>query len=105
MAIAYNNQPFYLCSRMIKYTQSFLDKVQQLLENHSYEIRYEKGNFKTGHCLKGKSKIILINKLAPIEAKINFLCDVLRTIEINEQLLDEEDRQLLEHLKQIELKF
>ena len=90
---------------MIKYTQSFLDKVQHLLEGHSYQIRHEKGNFKTGHCLKGESKVILINKLAPIEAKINFLCDVLRTMEINEQLLSEEDKQLIEHLKQTELKF
>ena len=89
---------------MIKHTQSFLDNVQHLLENQSYEIRYEKGNFKTGQCLKGDSKIILINKLAPIEAKINFLCDVLRTIEVNEQLLDEETRQLLGFLKQTELK-
>ena len=90
---------------MIKYTQSFLDKIQHLLENHSYQIRHEKGNFKTGHCLKGESWIILINKLAPTEGKINFLCDVLRTIEINESLLDEESKQLVEHLKQTELKF
>lgn len=89
---------------MIKYTQSFLDKVERLLESQSYQIRFEKGNFKTGQCLKGDSKIILINKLAPIEAKINFLCDVLRTIEINEQLLAEEDKQLVEYLKQTELK-
>jgi len=88
---------------MIKYTQSFLDKVQRLLEIHSYQIRHEKGNFKTGHCLKGDSKIILINKLAPLEAKINFLCDVLRNI-VNESLLDDESRQLIEHLKQTELK-
>ena len=90
---------------MIKYTQGFLDKVQHLLENQSYQIRYEKGNFKTGQCLKGDSRIILVNKLAPIEAKINFLCDVLRTIEIDEQLLGEEEKQLIEHLKQTELKF
>lgn len=90
---------------MIRYTQSFLDKVQLLLENQSYQIRFEKGNFKTGQCLKDDSKIILINKLAPIEAKINFLCDVFRTIEINEQLLDEEGKQLVEYLKQTELKF
>ena len=89
---------------MIKYTQSFLDKVQHLLESQSYQVRYEKGNFKTGHCLKDESKVILINKLAPIEAKINFLCDVLRTIEIDAQLLAEGDRQLIEHLKQTELK-
>jgi regulator of RNase E activity RraB len=89
---------------MIKYTQSFLDKIQSLLENHSYQIRHEKGNFKTGHCLKGESKIILINKLAPIEGKINFLCDVLRTVELDESLLDEESRQLIEHLNQTELK-
>ena len=90
---------------MVKYTQGFLDKVQLLLENQSYQIRYEKGNFKTGQCLKGESKIILVNKLAPIEAKINFLCDVLRTVEVDEALLSEEDKQLIEHLKQTELKF
>ena len=89
---------------MIKHTQSFLDKIQHLLENQSYQVRHEKGNFKTGHCLKGESKIILINKLAPIESKINFLCDVIRTADINEQLLDDDSKLLVEHLKQTELK-
>jgi hypothetical protein len=90
---------------MVKYTQGFLDKVQLLLENQFYQVRFEKGNFKTGQCLKGESKIILVNKLAPIEAKINFLCDVLRTVELDEALLSEDDKQLIEHLKQTELKF
>jgi hypothetical protein len=90
---------------MVKYTQGFLDKVQLLLENQFYQVRFEKGNFKTGQCLIGESKIILVNKLAPIEAKINFLCDVLRTVELDEALLSEDDKQLIEHLKQTELKF
>ena len=89
---------------MIKYTQNFLDKIQQLLQDQSYQVRHEKGNFKTGHCLKGESRIILINKLAPIESKINFLCDVLRNADINEELLSGEGKLLIEHLKQTELK-
>ncbi|MBK5285310.1 MAG: hypothetical protein JJE25_07885 [Bacteroidia bacterium] len=89
---------------MIRHTQHFLDKLVNILSLNNYSVRNEKGNFKSGHCLKEQSRIILLNKMVPIESRINFLCDVLRSVSIDESILTLDDRKLIEHLKQTELK-
>ena len=89
---------------MIKHTQYFLDKLIHILEVNNYSVRNEKGNFKSGHCLKEQSRVILLNKNAPVESRVNFLCDVMRTIEIDETHLNEDERKITGHLKQAELK-
>ena len=89
---------------MIKHTQHFLDKLTGILAANNYYVRNEKGNFKSGHCLKESSKVILLNKNAPVESKINFLCDVLRQINVDERQLSADDRILVEYLRQTELK-
>ena len=89
---------------MIKHTQHFLDKLIAILAQNNYTVRNEKGNFKSGHCLKDESRVILLNKVAPIESRITFLCDVVRKVEINDQFLSADERKLVEHLKQLELK-
>jgi hypothetical protein len=88
---------------MIKHTQHFLDKLIHILELNNYTVRNEKGNFKSGHCLKDESKVILLNKVAPIESRITFLCDVIRNLSLDEQVLSADERKLVEHLKQLEL--
>ena len=88
---------------MIRHTQHFLDKLVHILALNNYSVRNEKGNFKSGHCLKESSKVILLNRNAPVESKINFLCDVVRTINIDEQLLSADDRKLAAYLRQTEL--
>lgn len=88
---------------MIKHTQHFLDKLIHILELNNYSVRNEKGNFKSGHCLKEESRVILLNKVTPIESRVNFLCDVLRTVSVDEALLSNDERKLVEHLKQLEL--
>jgi DNA polymerase III psi subunit len=89
---------------MIKHTQHFLDKLVNILAQNNYSVRNEKGNFKSGHCLKEQSRVILLNKNAPIESRVNFLCDVLRSVEVDESLYHGEEKKLIEYLKQTELK-
>ena len=75
-----------------------------MLDGFDIHANHNHPHFKSGHCLKDDSRIILLNKVAPIESKVNFLCDVLRTITVDESLLTADDRKLIEHLKQTELK-
>ena len=89
---------------MIRHTQHFLDKLINILALNNYSVRNEKGNFKSGHCLKEQSRIILLNKNAPIESRLNFLCDVLRRVEIDESILSHDEQKIIGYLKQAELK-
>ena len=90
---------------MIKLTQHTLDKLEELLVQAGYSIRNEKGNFKSGSCLMEASRIIVLNKFSPVEAKVSFLVESLPKIDIDETLLDDKNRKFLHELKQTEIHF
>lgn len=90
---------------MIKPTQHTLDKLEELFMQAGYNIRNEKGNFKSGSCLIEASKIIVLNKFSPVETKVSFLIESLPKIQIDESLLDDKNRKFFLELKQTEINF
>jgi hypothetical protein len=87
----------------LTYTQHTLDKLEQLLKGLDYKVRYEKGAFKTGACVLEDSKVVVVNKFSNIESKINALASLLQTINADESLLDDKQKQFLYVLKQTSL--
>jgi hypothetical protein len=73
-----------------KYTPNTLKKLEQLFEEMSYIIRYEKGNFNSGYCLLEEKKIVVINRFLNIEGKINALAEIVPTISVTESDLSGE---------------
>ena len=65
---------------MIKYTPQFLKKIEEVFEENGYQVRYEKGNFKSGYCLIEDRKMVVINKFAAIESRINTLLEIIRVL-------------------------
>jgi hypothetical protein len=90
---------------MVKYTNTYLTKLEDLFKESSYKIRYERGNFKSGSCIIEESKIIVINKFASLDTKINFLIEALKNHTIDEELLSEKSRSFYQELKQTTLSF
>lgn len=74
---------------MISITQYNLDKIEDLLDQLGYKVRYEKGNFKTGACVIQNTKVIVVNKFSNLEIKINALILILREFEVNKEDLEE----------------
>ncbi|MCX6166441.1 MAG: hypothetical protein NT021_00420 [Sphingobacteriales bacterium] len=85
-------------------TTHTLDKLELLLKALDYRVRYEKGNFKTGACVLENSRVVVVNKFSNLESKIQGLADLLATLEVQDQLLDDKQKQLLNQLKQTTLK-
>ncbi len=85
---------------MIKLTQHSLDKLEELLVMAGYAVRNERGNFKSGSCQIDSSNIIVLNKFAPVEAKVTYLIDAVQKLNIDENLLDEKNRKFLSQVKQ-----
>lgn len=85
-------------------TNHTLDKLESLLKALDYRVRYEKGNFKTGACVLENSRVVVVNKFSNLESKIQGLADLLATLEVQDQLLDDKQKQLLNQLKQTTLK-
>ena len=90
---------------MIKLTQHTLDKLEEMLILAGYKVRNEKGNFKSGSCVVEASKLIVLNKFAPVEAKVGYLVEAIRGMQIDETLLDEKSLKLLQEVRQSEINF
>jgi hypothetical protein len=89
---------------MIKYTVPFLSKLEDLIAESDYILRYEKGSFKSGYCLLKDEKIIIVNKFYPTEGKINILLDIRKVITLNTSRFSEKSQKLYEEITQIEVK-
>ncbi len=61
---------------MIKYTPQYLKKLEEFLKENLYEVRYEKGNFKSGYCILEAKKVVVVNKFATIESRIQSLFEI-----------------------------
>jgi ornithine carbamoyltransferase len=85
-------------------TNHTLDKLESLLKALDYRVRYEKGNFKTGACVLENSRVVVVNKFSNLESKIQGLADLIAILEVQDQLLDDKQKQLLNQLKQTTLK-
>ncbi len=85
----------------IKYTTSFLTKLEDLIAESDYILRYEKGQFKSGYCLLKEQKIIIINKFYTTEGKINTLLEILRTVELDKTKFTEKSLALFEQLNEV----
>ena len=85
---------------MIKYTNQFLIKLQDLIFESDYTLRYEKGNFRSGFCVLKDQKIIIVNKFYPTEGKINALYEILRTVSLDTSRFAEKSIKFYQDLTQ-----
>ena len=83
---------------MIKYTNQFLTKLEEMIAESDYTLRYEKGNFKSGYCVLKDQKIIIVNKFYPTEGKINALLDILKNVSLDRSQFTEKSQKLHEEL-------
>jgi hypothetical protein len=85
---------------MIKYTNQFLLKLEDMIAESDYTLRYEKGNFKSGYCVLKDQKIMIVNKFYTTEGKINALLDILRTSALDQSRFTEKNVKLYQELFQ-----
>jgi hypothetical protein len=83
---------------MIKYTNQFLTKLEDMIAESDYTLRYEKGNFKSGYCVLKDQKIMIVNKFYTMEGKINALLDILKTITLDTSRFTEKSLKLHQEL-------
>jgi len=89
----------------VKYTKHFLNKLEDLMSETDYVLRYEKGNFQSGYCILKDTKVAIINKYYSMDGKINSLIEIIRSIEPDHAHLSDNNKKLLKDLTQTELQF
>ena len=85
---------------MIKYTTQFQLKLEEMIAESDYTLRYEKGNFKSGYCVLKDQKIMIINKFYTTEGKINALLEILKGVALDTAKFSEKSLKLYEELTQ-----
>ncbi len=87
----------------IRYTKSFLNKLEEIISESDYVLRYEKGNFRPGYCLLRDKKIAIVNKYYPLEGKINALLDLVNDIHPDIIRLSDKNKKLYLEITQTRL--
>ena len=77
----------------MKYTQTTLDKIEKILDEAEYIVRYERGNFQSGYCILEQRKVVVLNKFRPLEGRISTLIDIIPQLRITPGALSPETRR------------
>ncbi|MEQ8905968.1 hypothetical protein [Ekhidna sp.] len=78
----------------IKYTNHFLNKLEDIMSETEYILRYEKGNFQSGYCILNESKVAVVNKFFALEGKVNSLIEIIRSIKVDSSKLSDNNKKL-----------
>ena len=82
----------------MKFTQSHLDKLQDILSQSGYAVRYERGTFQSGWCLLEQKQIVVLNKFLDVEGRTNTLLDLIPQLKIDFDKLTHESQKLYEEV-------
>ncbi len=83
----------------MKYNQSTLNKLEKILDESGYIVRYERGSFQSGYCILEDRKVVVLNKFLIPEGRINTLMDIIPTLNIDYDLLTHESQKLYDEVK------
>ena len=82
----------------MKYTQGTLDKLEDVLGESEYVVRYERGTFQSGWCLLEARKIVVLNKFLSTEGRINMIMEIIPQLNISFDKLTHESQKLYEEV-------
>jgi len=82
----------------MKYTQQTLDKLESLLSEIQYMVRYERGTFQSGYCILEQKKVVVLNKYLPMEGRINTLVDIVPKLVEDPATLSAESRKIFDQI-------
>ena len=82
----------------MKINQPTLNKLESILAESGYKVRYERGSFQSGYCILQQKRVVVLNKFLTLEGRINTLADLLPQLEIEFDALTHESQKLYEEL-------
>ena len=82
----------------MKYTQTTLDKIEKIIAETGYIIRYERGTFQSGFCILEERKVVVLNKFLQLEGRINTLIDLIPQLKINGERLTPDSKKVFDDI-------
>ncbi len=82
----------------MKYNPATLNKLEKVLEESAYVIRYERGTFQSGYCILEAKKVVVLNKFLNVDGRINMLIELIPQIKINYDDLTYDSQKMYEEI-------
>jgi hypothetical protein len=82
----------------MKYTQTTLDKIEKIIAETGYVIRYERGTFQSGFCILEEKKVVVLNRYLQLEGRINTLIDLIPQLKIDTITLTPESKKVFDDI-------
>ena len=87
----------------MKLTQTTLNKLEDILGESEFVVRYERGKFQSGWCLLESKRIVVLNKFLNLEARINTLLELIPQLDIQFDKLTHDSQKLYEEVQKLSL--
>lgn len=78
----------------MKYNPATLKRLENILDDSGYIVRYERGSFQSGYCILEDKKVVVLNKFLITEGRINTLMDLIPVININYDMLTKDSQKI-----------
>jgi hypothetical protein len=82
----------------MKYNQPTLNRIEKVLDEAHYIIRYERGTFQSGYCILEARKVVVLNRFLSVEGRINTLIDLIPNLTILPELLTPDTKKMYEEV-------
>lgn len=83
---------------MMKYNQTNLKKLENILDESGYILRYERGSFQSGYCILEDKKVVVLNKFLNPEGRINTLMDLIPVLNVNYDMLTKDSQKMYDEV-------
>ncbi len=82
----------------MRYNQSILNKLEKILSEANYVLRYERGSFQSGYCILEDKKVVVLNKFLNTEGKINTLIDIIPSLKLTYEFLTVDSQKVYDEI-------
>jgi len=82
----------------MKYNQATLKKLENILEDCGYILRFERGSFQSGYCILEEKKVVVLNKFLNPEGRINTLLDLITVVNVNYDMLTKDSQKMYDEI-------
>ena len=82
----------------MKYNQTTLKKLENILDECGYIVRYERGSFQSGYCILEDKKVVVLNKFLNPEGRINTLMDLVPALNVNYDMLTKDSQKMYDEV-------
>ena len=82
----------------MKYNQATLKKLENILDESGYIVRYERGSFQSGYCILEDKKVVVLNKFLNPEGRVNTLMDLIPSVQVNYDMLTRDSQKMYDEV-------